>query len=668
MEEPLEDFHTAGLCEIEIMAVGCEDQGEASLCERCQQIEFRPECTVNIGGHMTKGIRDTGATISVVKASLIPRASYLKKRAKVRFADVKDGICAPIARIHMESPYFKGEAEVLVLENPSYPVLIGNSRTTRKRDSDRISVYPIKEDCARVETRASNKVSRVPAKVTLPRRRVHTINRQKLKAAQDADASMAKIRARCNPDKTWMLTTLRRVVAFLAILACAFIITAPTNCMGAGISTSGNDRGFSSVHLKQYPTRQEVKDIVHKEIQEMIMMGVIEPGVSEYSAPIVLVKKKDGTTRFCIDYRKLNNSLLSDSEQMPDVDALFGKLSKAKYFSKLDLSKGYWQIPVQEEDRKKTAFSTPFGQFQWKTMPFGLKTAGAIFTRMMRKLLLPLERDDIDNFIDDILVASETWEDHVIALEAVMKRLIEANLTAKPSKCYFGFSELSYLGHLVGKGKIKPEDDKVEKLRKAERPTTKTEVRAFLGLAGYYRKFVKNFSELAHPLTELTKGKQPEKVKWSVEAEKAFSDLKEHLCCKPVMCLPDKNKEFILRTDASNQAVGAVLLQDHGDGPQPVAYASRKLKDAEKNYATIEKECLASIWAIKKFEPYLYGKSFVLETDHQPLHYLEKSKTENGRLMRWALTLQQYDFRVHVIKGKDNIGADYLSRSFATKE
>jgi hypothetical protein len=419
------------------------------------------------------------------------------------------------------------------------------------------------------------------------------------------------------------------------------------------------------VHVKQYPIPYAARDTVQREIQEMLKLGVIEPSISAYSAPIVLVKKKDGSVRFCIDYRRLNNELQFDSEPMPDVDQLFAKLSNAKYFSKLDLSKGYWQIPVDEKDRHKTAFSTPYGQYQWTAMPFGLKTAGAIFTRMMRKLIQPMGRDDVDNFIDDVLIASDSWEQHLEALECVMTRLDQAGLTAKPSKCYVGFHELSYLGHQIGKGKIQPEDDKIAKLSKAERPTTKKEIRAFLGLAGYYRKFVPRFAEIANPLTDMTKAKQPDKVIWTKPASDAFETLKACLCKKPIMLLPDPSKDYTLRTDASDKAIGAMLLQDHGEGLQPVAYASKKLSAAELNYATIEKECLACIWAIKKFEPYLYGKQFSLETDHQPLKYLEKSKTENGRLMRWALTLQQYDYRVKVIKGKDNIGADFMSRTFA---
>ena len=420
------------------------------------------------------------------------------------------------------------------------------------------------------------------------------------------------------------------------------------------------------VFVRQYPLPLSKLKTVKEEVEMMRKLGVIEPTVSAYSAPIVLVKKKDGSVRFCVDYRHLNKELRFDAEPIPDMDQIFSKLGKAKFFSKIDLSKGYWQIPVKEEDRYKTAFTTPQGQFQWVTMPFGLKTAGAVFSRMMRKLLEPLDRDDVHNFMDDILIATETWDQHLDALEAVFQRLDDTNLSAKPSKCYLGFEEMSFLGHHIGEGRLGPENEKVRKILTAERPRTKKEVRSFLGLANFYRRYIANFSDIASPLSDLTKAKKPETVTWTDKCEQAFVKLKQELGKKPIVLLPHTDKPFVLRTDASDRGMGAVLLQDHGEGLQPVAYASKKFVGAETNYSTVEKECLATVWGIKKFETYLYGTHFVLQTDHQPLEYLKRKKTTNGRLMRWALQLQQYSFQVEVIPGKENVGADFMSRaSFA---
>jgi len=420
------------------------------------------------------------------------------------------------------------------------------------------------------------------------------------------------------------------------------------------------------VRTPQYPLPHAMRQTIKDEVSSMLELGVIERAASPYSSPIVLVKKSDGKVRFCVDFRKVNKQVQFDAEPMPDVDFLFAKIGHARYLSKLDLSKGYWQVPLRTADRPKTAFTTPEGTFQWLVMPFGLKTAGAIFSRMMRKLLAPLHRTDIDNFMDDLLVVSETKEGHLEALRVLFQRLREVNLAARPSKCFLGFRELEYLGHRVGSGQLWPVDSKVDKIRNAALPQTKKELRAFLGLAGFYRRFVPHFSEIALPLTDRTKGFQPTKLVWDKEGELAFQTLKARLCDSPVVCLPCAKLPYVLRTDASEKGLGAVLLQDQGQGLQPVAYASKKLTGPELNYAVIEKECLAIVWGIEKFDPYLYGKTFVLETDHQPLQHLDRAKIANGRLTRWALRLQKYSFNIRVIPGKENVGADYLSRASET--
>lgn len=421
------------------------------------------------------------------------------------------------------------------------------------------------------------------------------------------------------------------------------------------------------VRVKQYPIPYSKVEVVNKEVKSMLEMGVVEAAASPYNAPVVLVRKKDGNVRFCIDYRKLNDVTVFDAEPLPDVDCLFSRLGSAQYFTKLDLAKGYWQIPVPEELRPVTAFTTTAGQFQFTVLPFGLKNAVAIFSRMMRALLGPLERTDVHNFMDDILVASETWRQHLVALRAVFGRLQEANLSARPKKCFLGFKELSFLGHVVRKGEMRPEEDKLSRVRDSLPPKTKKEVRAFLGMVGYYRKFVANFAAIALPLTDLTRKFKPNDVIWTPDCEKAFRALKDRLLSKPVLQLPDLSQPFVLRTDASGRGLGAVLLQERAETLHPVAFASRKLSDTEERYSTVEKECLAVVWGVQKFQAYLWGQHFVLETDHQPLKFLNTAKIANSRLMRWALQLQTYDFSVRVIPGSRNVGADYLSRvSFAS--
>ena len=417
------------------------------------------------------------------------------------------------------------------------------------------------------------------------------------------------------------------------------------------------------LRTRQYPLPYSKRETVKKEVEEMLRMGVIEPSNSPYSSPIVLVEKDGGKKiRFCSDLRKINKIVVFDAEPMPDMEYLFAKLGKARYLSKIDLSKGYWQVPLVEEDRPKTAFSTPDGEFQWTVMPFGLKTAGAVFSRMMRSLLRPLKMPEIDNFMDDVLIGTETMDRHLECLEALFSRLEEVSLSVKPSKCFLGFQRLEYLGHVVGQGQITPQEDKMGKIRDAPRPKTKTEIRSFLGLANFYRRFLGSFADIALPLTEATKKNHPNVVEWTDDMEIAFHTLKERLSSEPVCCLPDFGLPFILRTDASDVGLGALLLQDQGAGLQPVACASKKLTGAEKNYSTIEKECFAVVWGMKRFDPYLYGRTFIVQSDHKPLEYLQGMKAKNKRLMRWALQLQPFSYTLQAIPGKENVGADYLSR------
>ncbi|XP_062602901.1 uncharacterized protein LOC134264647 [Saccostrea cucullata] len=414
------------------------------------------------------------------------------------------------------------------------------------------------------------------------------------------------------------------------------------------------------VRVKPYSIPFNTENVIREEVEKMLQMKVIEHSTSPYSAPVVIARKKDGTNRFCIDFRKLNSVTVFDAEPMPNPDSIFSKLTGKKFISKIDLSKGYWQVQMEEDSKPLTAFSTPAGLYQFRKMPFGLVNAPATFSRLMRNLLHGME--NVENFIDDIMVFTDTFAEHLSTLKILFTRLRDAGLTARPTKCFIGFEQIDCLGYLVNDQRLKPEDDKIEAIKNAPIPETKKQVRSFLGLVGFYRKFIPNFSAIAIPLSDLTKKGNPNRVQWTECHQGAFDSLKQLLCSRPILKLPDMQKPFILRTDAADEGIGAVLLQMEGDEKFPVAYASRKLQKREKSYAVIEKECLAVVWGIQKFHQYLYGKDFVLETDHQPLMYMNKAKTENSRLMRWALQLQPYHFRIVAIKGSENVGADYLSR------
>ena len=414
------------------------------------------------------------------------------------------------------------------------------------------------------------------------------------------------------------------------------------------------------VRSRPYPLPYAMRENLKREIQDMLSLGIIRESNSPFASPIVIVKKKDGSDRICVDYRKLNKLTIADLEPMITAEDLFQRLGKSKYYSKIDLSKGYWQIPVAEEDIEKTAFITPDGTYDFLRMPFGMKNSGATLVRGMRKILAGM--NNVDSYIDDLIIHTDDWQAHLQVLEELLRRLRKAGLRVKPSKCVFGAESVEFLGHYIGGDCITINEDNLEKIRTALRPTTKKEVRSFWGLANYYRAHIPTFAAVAAPLTDLTRKGQPNKIRWGQAQEKAFSSLQDCLLKRPILKLPDHSKPFILRTDASNFWLGATLLQQHEEKLYPVAYASKKLAPAETRYSTLEKECLGIVWGVTKFRLYLAGKPFILQTNHQPLAYINKTKYQNDRIMRWALALQGYDYTVQDIPGKDNVAADYFSR------
>lgn len=416
--------------------------------------------------------------------------------------------------------------------------------------------------------------------------------------------------------------------------------------------------------IRQQPYRipYSRRGILKDEVEKMLAARVIRPSTSPWASPTVLVPKKDGGVRFCVDFRKLNQVAKFDAYPMPRIEEVFESIGSAKIVTTLDLASGYWQIPLAPGSREKTAFATPFGLFEFEVMPFGLHNAPATFQRTMDHVLRDCQ-DFARAYIDDIAVFSNSWEEHLGHLRQVFSRLQMAGLTVKLRKCLFGGDHVPYLGHTIGGGKLQPDQRKVLAVKQYPRPVTKKDVRAFLGLVGYYRQFVPHFAIIAAPLTDLTSKRCPQQVKWDANAEAAFQKLKDIITEMPVLRVADPSKPYVLQTDASERGLGAVLSQtDHEGKEHPIAYASRKLLPRESNYSTIEKECLAVVWALKFFRIYLYGQAFVIQTDHQPLAWLQRMKDSNSRLTRWALAVQPYCLTMVHRRGLDNGNADGLSR------
>lgn len=411
---------------------------------------------------------------------------------------------------------------------------------------------------------------------------------------------------------------------------------------------------------KPYAVPHSLRESLKSDLEEMQRMGIIRPSDSPYASPIVIVKKKDGSNRICIDFRKLNQVTEVDPEPMPPLKDVVQSLGGDMFFSKLDMSRGYWQLKVAPEDVAKTAFVTQFGKFESLRMPFGMVNSGATLTRCLRGLFAGM--DGVTNYLDDILVHTNTWDEHLRVLEELLNRLRQAGLTVRPSKCELGMRVIDFLGHRVGNGHVQPLNDNAGKIASAQRPKTKKEVRSFLGLCNFYREFIPQYATIATPLTDLTKNGRPNQVRWEAIHEEAYRTLKEALSSRPILRLAEPSRKFILRTDASDVGLGAVLCQEFDDGIFPISYASRKLLERERRYSVMERECLGLVWAVKKFSVFLYDQDFILQTDHQPLIYLNRTKFENNRVMRWALFLQGYRFSIQSIKGRDNVAADFLSR------
>ena len=417
------------------------------------------------------------------------------------------------------------------------------------------------------------------------------------------------------------------------------------------------------VRQRPYRIPQARRAAIREEVKTMLKLQVIEESYSPWSSPIVIVPKPDGSLRFCNDFRKLNEISAFDAYPMPRVDELIERLGPARFVSTLDLTKGYWQVPLTHRAKEKTAFTTPDGLFQYTVLPFGVHGAPATFQRMMDRVLRP-HKEYAAAYIDDIVIQSTTWELHLRHLDAVLGALRKANLTANAKKCRIGLGETEYLGFTIGRGCVKPQARKVERIREWPRPVTKKQLKSYIGLISYYLKFIPHFATIAAPLHEMTRHVKPNHLTWSREAEEAFNALKQVLCEEPVLKAPDFAKPFLLHTDASQVGLGAVLSQVIDEEEHPVLYISRKLLKHEMNYATVEKEALAVKWAIHHLRYYLWGRKFTLITDHAPLKWMARNKDRNARITRWFLELQDYNFNVEHRPGKSIPHADALSRMY----
>ena len=392
------------------------------------------------------------------------------------------------------------------------------------------------------------------------------------------------------------------------------------------------------------------------QLEELFSKGFIRPSISPWGAPILFVKKKDGSLRFCIDYRQLNRVTIRNQYPLLRIDELFDQLQGSRVYSKIDLRSGYHQLMVQESDVPKTAFKTRYGHYEFLLMPFGFTNSPAAFMDLMNRVFQPYLDRFVIVFIDDILVYSGSSKEHLEHLRIVLQTLRERQLYGKLSKCQFWLDRVAFLGHVISVEGVNVDPKKIEAVVNWKPTKNVSEFRSFLGLAGYYRKFVEGFSKIEAPLTKLTR--KDIKYDWVDACQQSFEDLKGRLTSAPVLALPNGRDGFVVYSDASRQGLGCVLMQND----RVIAYASRQLKKHEENYPTHDLELAEVVFALKIWRHYLYGVPCKIFTDHKSLQYIFTHKELNLRQRRWLELIKDYDYTIEYHLGKANVVADALSR------
>ena len=401
-------------------------------------------------------------------------------------------------------------------------------------------------------------------------------------------------------------------------------------------------------------------DELQRQLNELLKRGLIEPSKSPFGAPVFFVKKADGSLRLVCDWRQLNRITIKNKACLPNIDDLFDAVQGSQYFSKLDLMSGYHQVRIREEDIPKTAINTPLGHYEFKVMGFGLTNAPATFQSLMNSILHPYLRKKVVVFLDDILILSKSWDEHLQDVSEILNVLCSQKLYCKPSKCVFATKSVKFLGHCITGQTLTPDKSKLEAVSTWPRPTSIPEIRKFLGFANYFRRFVPNYSHIARPLEEHT-GRYA-KFSWSDNMEKAFQKLKQCLLIAPVLELFNPDKKLRVVTDASDFAVGGVLLQESADSEwHPIAYCSRRLTQSERNYTAVERETVAIIYALQAWKLYLFNH-FELVTDNRAVTYLQTKANLTKREGRWVQFLADFHFSICHQPGRNNV-ADALSRN-----
>ena len=590
---------------------------------------------------------DTQQRVYAIDEQTIPPYSQVFVKCSVTPSEqIANAFCTEMnVRLFEEKGLLVSRA-ILDLNQSSQFMLIAN---TTHQD---VNISP-HEWLARLEVFEENTLEVEPATVSMKSQE----NRQeKLNRQENITYLTEKIPKLSVNLETFTDDEVNKIVELLIKYAHLFDTNVAT--YGAAKEVTHSIKTGISKPLSQPPHRASPaeRQLIREMTDEMLANKIIQPSNSAWASPVVLVRKKDGKQRFCIDFRKLNEVTIRDVYPIPRVEDCLSALGGNKFFSSFDLFAGFWQIPMDEEDKNKTAFIVDGGLYEFNVMPFGLTNATATFQRYMDMVLAGLKWTSLLVYLDDICIFSKTLEEHLERLRITFKRFEAYRLKLNPAKCQVLQQEFTYLGHIISEQGIRADPKKLAAILQMPEPRCLKQLRSFLGFCNYYRKFIKDYSMICAPLYELLAD-----FKWPPSAKAAFELLKAKLMEMPMLSYPDYSQGFIMNTDASDVGIGAVLSQEIENEEKVIQFISRTLQPAEKKWCVREKEALAIIFACESFRPYVYGTKFIVETDHHSLQWLMKATTP-ARLVRWALRLAEFDFVIRYRKGVSNTNADALSR------
>lgn len=599
---------------------------------------------IRVAGRDYPAIIDLGAEVTIADADLVPGISPGGPSSMtLHLADGTKMKPEGRATVKIE---FKGtpliaECDVITLKRPGYPFLLG--------------MDVLRQIGAHIDVPARKIEARLPGRIySLPLLDLDSIvlPQEPLVCAIREDS----------PQAAW--PELEKLTQEFADVFAHDVTELQGTCL-----TEHRIRLSDPTPIAQRPYRAGPADrkFIEQVVAELSQLGFIEESSSDWSSPVVLVQKASGERRLCVDFRALNRKTIRDVFPLPRIDDSLDSFTGACYFSTLDLFSGFWQVPMHPSDVEKTTFTTHMGNFAFKVMPFGLTNAPATFQRMMNKLLVGIIGKFALVYIDDVIVYSQTEADHVQHLKEIFTRVRNVHLKFKRAKCKLGATQVTFLGHVVSARGIQPNPTQVATILQSQTPRNVTELRSFLGLANYYRRFIADFAQICVPLVLLTKKDQ--EWMWTEAQQRALDTLKTRVTQAPILAHPDFDKPFLLTTDASGNAVGAVLSQFDAEGlDHPIAYLSRKLNCHEVNYSVTELEMLAVVYAVSKFRQYLLSQVFTIVTDHAALLTLTQKPALTGRLARWWALLSEFTFNIKHRPGRSNSVADYLSRNTDTAD